>query len=549
MAASPPPPPRREALALGALTVAAFLLRAVDLTRFELWVDEAATWWFGRLTASGRLLEQIALEPTPPLYYGLIGGLMRLFGESDAVMRWPSVVFGALAVPLVWLAARTLVAGEIGRRASWIAAIWLTIHPLHVAYSREARVYPLLLVLTLALWILLWRALERDRTRDWVLVGVALLAACYSHLFGLFLGAAVGLAVVVFARTTAARLRGLMAAALAGLLFAPYLLLTLPQLRTSGAAWSVAALYRQFPGEKRIGRSLETQLVGAGYTAPMRQLDAPPTPTALRLLSVAAQATLLLLGLGLALRTAERRAILFLAIGWLVPLLVPWLINRWMLREGRAFYQPGRHDVYLLGFTAILLGLGAARLWSSGAMRRALLAVLLILVTAGAAHRLLALHRATPPSLHRAAGEHVADHAGPGDLVVAMGIRRLVTEHYARLAGSEVPFVSFPASTDDHPGWSDTPTLLKNEQALFDEGRAVAAGWSRELPSGATLFVLLRPYQRTANAASETWLVDRHLLEHLRRAGWRPVPELESPAARTAAFRLEIRTERDQDAD
>ena len=57
---------RRQAVALGALTAAAFALRAVHLTRFELFVDEAATWWFARLAAAGRLAEQMSLEPTPP---------------------------------------------------------------------------------------------------------------------------------------------------------------------------------------------------------------------------------------------------------------------------------------------------------------------------------------------------------------------------------------------------------------------------------------------------------------------------------------------------
>ena len=59
-------PRRNEWLAVGLIAGGALALRLVQLTHFELWVDEAATWWFARLTAGGQIAEQIALEPTPP---------------------------------------------------------------------------------------------------------------------------------------------------------------------------------------------------------------------------------------------------------------------------------------------------------------------------------------------------------------------------------------------------------------------------------------------------------------------------------------------------
>ena len=532
-------------IALGVLTAAALGLRVRGLTRAELWVDEAATWWFGRLAASGQVLEQVALEPTPPLYYALVGGLMRLFGESEAVMRWPSAVFGALAVPAVYLLARTVLAGNpTSRPVAWVAAVWIAVHPLHVFYSREARVYPLLLVLTVFLWVFLWRALDADKQRDWAAVTVLLSAACYSHLFGLFLGATVGVAVLAWAPSRRARWRGLGAAALAGLLFAPYLMLTLPHLRTSGAAWSVEAMYRDLPEERRFGRSLEMQLAGAGYHKYMRHLNSPPTPVAVRAASIMAQAVLLCVALWGAVRAAmRRREVLFLAVTWLLPVVIPWAIN-----HQRAFYQSGRHDVYVLGSAAVLLAVGSGRLFEvsfrrlkdGGSGTRTLaawgVAFCLVLSSVGATHRLLALEQAGLPREHRATGAWIAQHATADDLVVAMGIRRLVSEHAAGLAGSDASFVSFPSNIDDHPGWSHDAALLKDEAALRREARSSVAGWKEELAPGAKVFVLLRSYQRTADAVSETWLVDHHLLESLHQTGWRRMPELEASELRIAAF-------------
>jgi len=534
---------RREAAILGILTLAAFGLRLVHLIRFELWVDEAATWWFARLTAAGRLAEQMALEPTPPIYYGLIGLLMRLFGESDFVMRLPSALIGAATVPAVFLLGREL----FGRRVGWIAALLLSVHPSHVFYSREARVYPLLLLETIVLVLVLWRALDRDRWRWWAAFGAVLLLACYSHFYGLFLGATAGLLIVLHSRSTRARWRGLAVAALVGLAFAPYLVGTLPHLRRSGAAWSVETFYRELPEEKRFGRVLEMALIGADYHRYLRELDHPPTPPAVRWPNLLVQAGLLAGALGAVLRSrrtrrpGHSRELGFLLVAWLVPIAIPWSINHW-----RAIFHTGRHDFYVVGTVCVLLAVGLGELLAPGReeaaaprrrLRRGIAVAAIAILAAGAGHRLFWLHRIPARDEHRAAGAWIAGHAGAGDRVIAMGIQRLVTEHYTRLGGNPVAFESFPRSTDGHPGWSDVPTLLEDEAALHREARATVAELGRQLPPGGAVFLLLRSYLWTEGAASATWLVDRHMVEHLMAAGWRPAPELGSDELHIAAFR------------
>ncbi len=518
---------RRQWIALGALTAAALALRLLHLTRFELFVDEAATWWFAKLIAGGGLSEQMRLEPTPPLYYALVGVLMRLFGEADVVLRLPSALFGAAAIPIVFALGRAL----FGSRAGWIAALLLAVHPLHVFYSREARVYPLLLCLTMLTLLALWRALESDSRRAWVAFGAALTAACYSHFYGLFLGIAATLAILLWGRDRRARLRGLAAAAAAGLVFAPYLLMTLPHLKASGAAWSIDTFYRDHPEEKRLGRVFEAQLIGADYHPYLRQLDRPASPELLRAASLLAQLALLAAALRFAAVHGYLRELGFLAVGWLVPVLVPWVITM----SGRAIFHAGRHDVYALGGLCVLLAAGLDRLL--GRRRHLLAATVVLAITAGAAFRLAALHLAPGGDSHRSAGEWIARHAGPDDRVLAMGVRRLVTEHYARLGGSATAFESFPASTDGHPGWSDVMTLIDDQDALHREARDRIDQLGRRLSADATLFLLLRPYERTAGEVSATWLVDRHALENLWHAGWRRVPAASSPAARIDAYR------------
>ncbi len=526
--------PARSLIGLAALTAAGLALRLVHLTRFELFVDEAATWWFAQMTASGRLAEQMSLEPTPPLYYALVGLLIKLFGDSDFVLRLPSVVFGAAGIPTVYVLGRVLFSGRVG----WIAACLLTIHPLHVFYSREARVYPLLLCLTMwTLWAL-WRALDRDTTRAWVIFGALLVATCYSHFYGLFLAATAGVAIVFWGRDNKTRGRGVIAVALALLGFAPYVAMTFPHLQQSGAAWSIESFYRDYPEERRLGKVLETQLIGADYHPYLRQLDRPSTPPWLRVSSLLAQLVLLLAALAAALRSGRLRAFGFLAVGWLVPILIPWGVTL----LGRAIFHAGRHDVYALGGLCVMLAVGLDLLLFVPAVgfRRGLRVAVTVGVVAalvwGAFFRLLALHLVPPQDRHRSTGAWIAEHATAGDRVFAMGIRRLITQHYTQIAGSDVVFESFPSSTDRHPGWSDVLELMKDQEALHAEARRRVEELGKQ-NAAATIFLLLRPYEHTDDAVSSTWLVDRHLLENLWAAGWIRMSELESPNLQIGAYR------------
>ena len=532
-----------EWAAVGLLTTVGLALRLFHLTRFELFVDEAATWWFARLTAAGHLAEQMSLEPTPPLYYALVGAVMHLFGESDFVMRLPSALFGAAGIATVYVFGRTLFSSRVG----WIAALLLTVHPLHVFYSREARVYPLLLCLTLWMLLALWRALAVDTVGGWVVFGILLVLVCYSHFYGLFLAVTAAMMIVLWGRDRT-RWRGLAATALALAMFAPYLALTLPHLRESGAAWSIETFYRDYPEEKRFGRVLEGQLIGADYHPYVRQLDRPPPPPLLRFSSLMAQLGLLGLALWVAVSKDRIRELGFLTVGWLVPIVLPWAITQ----LGRAIFHAGRHDVLTLGSVCVLLAVGLDALLFGApdrfkrGFRRGLRVAAAVLVVAalvsGAGFRLVALHSTPASGQHRAAGDWIARHAEPGDRVIAMGIRRLVTQHYARLAGSDVPFESFPISTDDHPGWSDVMTLMDDQDALHREARGRIARLAADMPAEATLFLLLATYERTGDAVSATWLVDRHVLENTWASGWRRVAELEAAELQIAAYRKPMAT-------
>jgi len=130
------------ALLVAALAVAAFL-RLDRLGAPSYWLDEIL----------GDTLTTHALQKAPwwqwisgletehgPLYYATQAAT-RLFGRGEAAGRSAAALFGLITIPLVCFAARSPIAGIA-------AAILLAASPVHVYYSREARPYSLLMLLT-----------------------------------------------------------------------------------------------------------------------------------------------------------------------------------------------------------------------------------------------------------------------------------------------------------------------------------------------------------------------------------------------------------------
>jgi 4-amino-4-deoxy-L-arabinose transferase-like glycosyltransferase len=180
-------PPRERSkplafLALGAVVAAAALLRFWTLGLQGLWYDEAMTGWLLRGTP-GQLLGAIPhTESTPPLYYLIAWGWVRVFGDTEVGLRSLSALAGVATVVAVFAAGRLLAS----RRVGLVAAALVAVNPLLVWYSQEARAYALLvLAVAVSLWLFA-RARERPtpgRLVAWSLAGALALSTHYFAVF------------------------------------------------------------------------------------------------------------------------------------------------------------------------------------------------------------------------------------------------------------------------------------------------------------------------------------------------------------------------------
>jgi mannosyltransferase len=159
------------------LLVAAGLF-ALQLGHSSLFMDEVYSWRASR-GSLGDLADALRYsEVTPPLYYLILHGWMHVTGgDSEALLRLPSVLAGvALVASVLWLA--RLVAG---RTAGLMAASLAAVSPLVLLYSQQARAYVwVMLAVTLAVAAAIQAT--RDRSRLWLVAAmVATVCALLLH--------------------------------------------------------------------------------------------------------------------------------------------------------------------------------------------------------------------------------------------------------------------------------------------------------------------------------------------------------------------------------
>lgn len=207
----------RSVLTVAALTAAGVALRWM-VAQQSLFADELSTHYVvaGRSLVDAVSVVHTDAEITPPLYF-VLAWLTTQIGDTPALLRAPSLLAGAAAIPLVYLVGvRT-----VGRRAALVATALAAFSPFLIYYSAEARGYELMIVLVLLSTLAVLAAVDSGRTRWWIAYAACACAAVYTHYTSVF---ALGgqLAWVLWAHP-AARRPALAATAAAVVGFLPWL--------------------------------------------------------------------------------------------------------------------------------------------------------------------------------------------------------------------------------------------------------------------------------------------------------------------------------------
>ena len=183
-------PKRIEAIVVSAAFALALGLRLWRLDAQSLWYDEGWSVHLARIPLRNAVSLMISEGDThPPGYYVLLRLWTLLFGGHVTSWRGFSALLGALSVPALYMLGRRLFDGWSGV----IAALLLAVAPAHIVYSREARMYPLLLLLLLLMG-LMWLYHDLGDVSDkgqgsqwdwkrWLLLVALQTLAVYTHYF------------------------------------------------------------------------------------------------------------------------------------------------------------------------------------------------------------------------------------------------------------------------------------------------------------------------------------------------------------------------------
>lgn len=136
-----------------------FIIRIISLNQ-SLWLDEAINIMAAKqFSLFGMVTQYAAADFHPPGWFVIIWFWGKIFGYSEVVMRLPSVFFGVLTVYVTYLIGRKLISRNLGL----VAALFISINPLHIYYSQEARMYSLAALAVAVNIFILTKIVKRER--------------------------------------------------------------------------------------------------------------------------------------------------------------------------------------------------------------------------------------------------------------------------------------------------------------------------------------------------------------------------------------------------
>jgi len=395
-------PRGRFAAAVVLLVLVALGIRAWNLTAAGVWHDEALSHYYALQDPAWILEHSAGKINHPPLFFLLLHGWLKL------VPAYQQAAIEALNL-IVALAGLGIFARWMSRVFSRPRALVLTgllaVHPFHVHYSTELRMYPLALtgIITAGYFAtLLFHANMSGRWRwtGWVL---ASLVSLYTHSFtGLYVGL---MTLFLLARAWREERTASAGTAVAVLLvlYGPWFAFVVRQAtRISGDYWITA-----FHAEQLLILAYRW----AGYVG-------PKSPGGVTLL----KSLLACLGFFAPMIWSLRQRDPLARLSWLLvagPVVVITLIS---LRGQSVFLY--RSFLFGLPFAMVLVGYGAARL-PAGRLALVLLAGLLVWETHGLKNHPPFRHLKTmAATLERAAGKRPTFHLATHSYYPALFYRR-----------------------------------------------------------------------------------------------------------------------------
>lgn len=221
-------------VALVTIIVAGLLVRLFGVDSTGIWIDESVSASQAGAGSFWSVFAATANDNFSPLHNIILFPMIKLFGDSETVLRLPSVILGTATIYLIYRLGREL----FDRLTGLIAAQFMSISVFHIWYSIEASMYALLCFMAVAYVLTAFRALRRRTPALYAVCTAAGVLLMYSHVFGTFVFLGVNSAVLLYAAAHRVGIpRGLvewlLSQLVAGLLFVPGAIILIMRAQTS----------------------------------------------------------------------------------------------------------------------------------------------------------------------------------------------------------------------------------------------------------------------------------------------------------------------------
>jgi 4-amino-4-deoxy-L-arabinose transferase-like glycosyltransferase len=427
------------------LILIAFGRGVLGLGAKSLWWDESlslhrahqdlSTILSNQITLTDNLQQVITVDNHPPVYFLLLGLVVRILGKTEFALRFLSLACAVLTVPLLYVTARRLI--PRGHVAGLAAAALGALSPMYLWYGQEARMYTMLAFLSLLSFYLYIRAFfdSSQKRTGWIAayVGVSALLVLTHYLGALLIIAeAVGLAVMLVREKASRRVAiaaiVLLLAVSLGSLFNASRSMPADTDQLGFRFIPLLELLRDLLNSFSLGLSVD---VADWYVVLIDLLF------------------LLFALLGLAWLARHERRTAWLLAGYLI---LP-IVSIYLLSFVRPAYMNSRHLIlvtpafYLLAGAGLAAGSSRDRPIGGQRMSRivpylSLAAGCLMLVAIGYSTYNYFFDPRYGKDPHREWGAYLREHVRPGDIVIVDPPH--IAELYDYYASSDIPWIGLP---------------------------------------------------------------------------------------------------------
>lgn len=171
--------PARHLFIITLILLLAAATRITNVGSWPVWTDEGWSIWATDDARLDVVLDNLAHDRHPPLYFVALRGWRSLAGDSPLALRYLSIAAGILTVA----AAYRVGADVFGRRAGKYAALVLAVLPVAVYYSQEVRHYGWFVLFVALSWLCFLRFLRYPTFGIWLGYIASLTLAFYTLYF------------------------------------------------------------------------------------------------------------------------------------------------------------------------------------------------------------------------------------------------------------------------------------------------------------------------------------------------------------------------------